>query len=75
MDRHPPLINTDHPFFDLPIEDRGEVFGGMPINTDQPISQEEIILNQTRPGGGIGLSEQIINQAKPGAYLYPGMLN
>ena len=46
---------------------------GQPI--DQPISQEEIILNQTRPGGGIGLSEQIINQSKPGAYIYPGMLN
>jgi hypothetical protein len=46
---------------------------GQPI--DNPISQEEIILNQTRPGGGIGLSEQILNQAKPGAYLYPGMLN
>jgi hypothetical protein len=46
------------------------------LTTGPPISQEEIILNQTRPGGGIGLSEQIINQAKPGAYIYPpGMLN
>tara|TARA_R110000824_G_C15148954_1_gene670808 strand:+ start:78 stop:1433 length:1356 start_codon:yes stop_codon:yes gene_type:complete len=49
---------------------------GQPIiPVDPPISQEEIILNQTRPGGGIGLSEQIINQSKPSAYSYPGMLN
>jgi hypothetical protein len=60
LDRHPPLINIDHPFFDLPIEDRGEVFGGMPISfPDQSIPQESTIINQT----------------KPGAYLYPGMLN
>jgi hypothetical protein len=46
---------------------------GQPI--DNPISLLEIILNQTRPDGSIGLSQQIINQAKPGAYIYPGMLN
>jgi hypothetical protein len=74
-----PLIDYPHrigPDVGQPIDNP---FGfsdvGQPISQPGYISQQDLLLNQNRPGGGIGLSEQILNQAKPGAYLYPGMLN
>lgn len=72
------LSGQEGGFFTMSDLDWSENFTRHPpedLTTGPPISQEEIILNQTRPGGGIGLSEQIINQSKPGAYIYPGMLN